>query len=96
MKNLFVVITVLIALTACDSKKVTDIADACKSAYYSSCQEGDVYLFNICGEVIGKVEECSENEKCEEDECVTCEATSDCAQKSCYEGDVYCFNDCGK
>jgi len=96
MKNLIVFVTIVVALSACEEKKKIDMSDACKSGHYSQCKEGDVYLFNICGEEIGKIEECSENEKCEEAECVPCEETSACESKGCYEGNVYCFSNCGK
>ncbi len=95
-KVLIVLITFLIVLSSCDSKKDPDISDACKSAFNTWCQDGDVYLFDICGEVISLIEECGENEKCELDECVPCEETSDCSSKGCYEGSVYCFSNCGK
>jgi hypothetical protein len=92
----FLMTITLLFSGSCEKKVVDDLADTCENQYTTWCYEGDVHLFNHCGDRIGIVIECLDGEKCEIDACLPCEVTSDCAKQLCYEGDVYCYNNCGR
>lgn len=95
-KIIFLLLAAIVFIVSCDKKTDNKSSQACKTEYTTWCFDNDVWMFNLCGEKIGIVIECGENEKCETDKCEHCEVTSSCARKDCSDGNVYCYNNCGK
>jgi len=97
-KIIFLMISFFFVLffISCENSTDTRSSRSCGKEFEIKCHDGDLYLFNMCEDMIGIITECGESEKCEIDKCVPCKASKECFEKKCYDGDVFCFNDCGK